>query len=326
MSFVHTIEFVIANAPNIHVAPAIVIPEEYRQYIYRFASPHLFRSSKIDILLHRYETNGSSNINVMFFVKEKTIIETQVKATFHVCSCMLQGTAEVLVRNMGKVLFYQGQFSLFEVKPEKLLLYFEPGVYEWHGVTFSRRQINDLAGLSPMLNKWMSVMEGVKSVVVSKHAGIIQEGLGARIKELKKLNVLDKLKATWVQNKIFEVLILVVTYFEGEQHTGAENNDFLLFAGIKSYIDQNLDIPHTVGELAHMYNTSESKIKKGFSKYYQIPISRYLIKQRMETAEMLIRESGLSMNKIAYMLGYGYPANFTREYKKYHGKLPGATR
>ncbi|NML38851.1 helix-turn-helix transcriptional regulator [Chitinophaga sp. G-6-1-13] len=326
MSAIHTIEFVIANAPNIHVVPTIAIPEEYKQYIYDFGTPHLFRSSKIDILLHRYETNGSSIINAMFFVHEKSIVETQVRSTFHVCSCMLQGTAEMLVRNMGKVLFYQGQFCLFEVKPEKLLLYFEPGVYEWHGMAFSRKQINDLAGLSPMLHKWTTLVEGVKSVVVSKHAGIIQEDLGGRIRELKRIRVLDKLKATWVQNKIFEVLILVVTYFESEQHSDTRSSDFLLFAGIKSYIDQNLDIPHTVSELAHMYNISESKIKKGFSKYYQIPISKYLVKQRMETAERLIRESGLSMNKIAYMLGYGYPANFTREYKKYHGKLPGATR
>lgn len=326
MSTIHSIEFVIANAPNIHVAPSVVIPEEYRQHVYGFSSPHLFRSSKIDILLHKYETNGSSMINVMFFVKEKTIIEAQVKGAFHVCSCMLQGTAEVFVKNIGKLPFYQGQFSLFEVKPEKLLLYFDPGVYEWHGITFSKKQIIDLAGLSPMLNKWTTLVEGGKSVIISKHAGIIQEDLGGRIRELKKAGILDKLKAVWVQNKIFEVLMLAVTYFETEQHPDSKNNDFLLFAGIKSYIDQNLDIPHTVGELAHMYNISESKIKKGFSRYYQIPISKYLVKQRMETAERLIMESGLSMNKIAYMLGYGYPANFTREYKKYHGKLPGATR
>lgn len=323
MSSIHAIEFVIANAPNIRVVPSSVIPEEYRQYVHDFASPYFLKSSKVDILLHRYET---SMINVIFFVKEKTIVETQVKRAFHVCSCMLQGTAEVFVKDIGKVIFYQGQFSLLEVKPDKLLLYFEPGTYEWHGINFSVKQINDLAGVSPMMNKWMAIADGVKSMVVSKHAGVIQEGLGGRFRELKKMNVLDKLKSTWAQNKIFEVLILIVTYFEGEQSPDTENNDFMLFAGIKSYIDQNLDIPHTIGELAHMYNISESRIKKGFSRYYQIPISKYLVKQRMETAERLIRESELSLNKIAYMLGYGYPANFTREYKKYHGKLPGATR
>nr|WP_295865462.1 AraC family transcriptional regulator [uncultured Chitinophaga sp.] len=326
MSLIHTMEFVIANAPSIHVVPAVTIPEAYRQYAQGFAKPYLFTSSKIDIMVQRYDTSGTTIINIVFIAHEKSIVETQVKRAFHICSCMLQGTAEVFVRNVGKVLLYQGQFNLFEVKPEKLLLYFEPGVYEWQGIAFSGKQISDLAGLSPMLNRWLTMIDGAKFVAVSKHSGIIQEELGSRIREIKKAAVTEKLKGLWMQHKIFEVLMWVVSYFEGEQPSEAGNNDFMLFAGIKSYIDQNLDIPHTIAELAHMYNISESKIKKGFSKYYQIPISKYLIKQRMETAERLVRESGLSMNKIAYMLGYGYPANFTREYKKYHGKLPGATR
>ncbi|QJB37303.1 helix-turn-helix transcriptional regulator [Chitinophaga oryzae] len=326
MSLFQTMEFVIANAPSIHVVPCVTIPEAYMQYTQGFAEPYLFTSSKIDILVQRYEASGTSVINIVFIAHEKSIVETQVKSAFHVCSCMLQGSTEVLVRSLGKVLLYQGQFNIFEVKPEKLLLYFEPGVYEWQGITFSKKQISDLAGLSPMLNKWLSIIDGAKFDAVSKHSGIIQEELGNRIRELKKAVVSKKLKGLWMQHKIFEVLMWVVSYFEGEQSSDVGNNEFMLFAGIKSYIDQNLDIPHTIAELAHMYNISESKIKKGFSKYYQIPISKYLIKQRMETAERLVRESGLSMNKIAYMLGYGYPANFTREYKKYHGKLPGSTR
>lgn len=326
MSLIHTIEFVVANAPNIHFSSSSTIPEEYKPYVCTFASAHFLSSSKMDVLMHRYEASGSSIINTIFFVREKTILEAQLRNSFHVCSCMLQGTVEASVKGMEKTLLYQGQFNLFEVKSEKLVLYLEPGTYEWQGFTFSRKQINDLAGLSPMLNKWITIIDGLKSMTVSKHPGIIQDELGSRIREIKRAAIPEKLKALWVQHKIFEVLIGVVSYFEGEQSSDAVNNDFLLFAGIKSYIDQNLDIPHTVAELAHMYNISESRIKKGFSKYYQIPVSKYLIKQRMETAERLVRESGLSMNKIAYMLGYGYPANFTREYKKYHGKLPGGTR
>ncbi|MBC9929104.1 helix-turn-helix transcriptional regulator [Chitinophaga qingshengii] len=326
MSLVHTIEFVVANAPNIHFNSSTVIPEEYKPYLSAFADAQLLSSSKADILIHRYESSGSSIINAIFFVREKTILETQLRHSFHVCSCMIQGTAEASIKGLEKTLLYQGQFNLLEIKPDKLILYFEPGIYEWQGFTFSRKQIGDLASLSPMLNKWLLLIDGLKSAIVGRHAGIIQEEMGNRIREIKRGSIPGKLKALWVQHKVFEVLIWVVSYFEGEQQSDVANNDFLLFAGIKSYIDQNLDIPHTVAELAHMYNISESRIKKGFSKYYQIPISKYLIKQRMETAERLVRESGLSMNKIAYMLGYGYPANFTREYKKYHGKPPGGAR
>ncbi|WP_212003897.1 helix-turn-helix transcriptional regulator [Chitinophaga sp. HK235] len=320
------IEFFIANAPNIRILHSSAIPDEYKEYQCDFSLPYFLSSSKVDILFHRYEVNGCSVFNAVFLAREKVILETDLKVATHLWCSMIKGSAEVSIKSLGKFWLYQGQFNLYEVKPEKLFLYLDPGVYEWQGVSFSKKQISDLSPLSSTLNRWMSIMDGAKSVIVARHPGVIKEEMANCVKGLKREYVSAKFKPVWIQNKILEILIMVMGYYDEDLFLNREDSEFLLFNGIKSYIDQNLDIPHTVSGLASMYHISESRIKKGFSKYYHIPISKYLIKQRMETAERLVRESGFSMNKIAYMLGYGYPANFTREYKKYHGKLPGSER
>lgn len=319
-------EFVITSAPNTPIYRSTQLPGKFDQYLCHYTNPLFFQSNKLDIILHKCDINDSSITNTVFLVKEPVVLETNVKYSGLRLGCMLRGSIEVRYKKTGKMILYQGQFDLREVKEDNVHITLKPGVYEWQSIFFSPRLISQMAVVSPTAKKWADPDAFNHNKTMGDPRGIIWKGLHRKIDELKKSIVQEKYKHYWLQALIQETLILMLDHEDGTAQIVIEDHEKGLFQMIKSYVDLNLDIRHTVAELAHNYHISESKLKKGFAKYFEIPISKYLVKRKMEMAQQMILESDNNINAIAYMLGYNYPANFTREFKRYYGVLPGAVR
>lgn len=90
----------------------------------------------------------------------------------------------------------------------------------------------------------------------------------------------------------------------------------------KNIILQNYKNPPSIKELAKLCGTNDFKLKKYFKKIYQTTIYTYVQKLRLENANLLLRESVMSVTEIAAEVGYKHQGHFSAIFYKTYGVYP----
>lgn len=75
-------------------------------------------------------------------------------------------------------------------------------------------------------------------------------------------------------------------------------------------------------EFALQLGTNEFKLKYGFKELYGITVHRFLLRERLRKAKMMIQFSDQSIKAIAHMTGFKSTAHFSRSFKKHYGYTP----
>lgn len=87
-------------------------------------------------------------------------------------------------------------------------------------------------------------------------------------------------------------------------------------------LSKNYCNPPDINTLSKMVFLNDQKLKAGFSKYYHMSIGEYTNHIRMTIAANLLSTTDLSIEDIAFKVGYNYSANFSKMFKKTYGKTP----
>ena len=90
----------------------------------------------------------------------------------------------------------------------------------------------------------------------------------------------------------------------------------------KRIIDSQLAFAPSCEELSHLVHLSMTKLTRGFSLFYGMPIHQYIIEQRLIQAAQLLLEGDWNMSEVAAIVGYGKPSNFAAAFKKKYGVSP----
>jgi AraC-like DNA-binding protein len=90
---------------------------------------------------------------------------------------------------------------------------------------------------------------------------------------------------------------------------------------IKATIDNNLQTPPSVAQLAGIMGCSESQLRKKFKAFAGQTLNEYITRQRMERAHQMIL-NGEDLLYVALNIGYEYQANFSTAFKRHFGYLP----
>ena len=93
-----------------------------------------------------------------------------------------------------------------------------------------------------------------------------------------------------------------------------------------SWIARNLNHPQSAAELAARIHVSTATLNRIFRKYLNTSPRKYLIALRMETALRMMKEPDFRVKEIAAAVGCPDPANFSTEFRKFHGFPPGKMR
>ena len=90
-----------------------------------------------------------------------------------------------------------------------------------------------------------------------------------------------------------------------------------------AYIEQHIDRPITLDEVARNAGRSRSSISHSFKKILGKPFSKIVIEAKLSKAEEYFKNSpSLSIGEVAFKLGYKDPLYFSRLYKKHKGISP----
>lgn len=90
---------------------------------------------------------------------------------------------------------------------------------------------------------------------------------------------------------------------------------------ILAYIHEHLRDRITVEEIASYFYLNPDYLARLFKKHMHIPISRYIMMQRISAAESLLR-SGHSVNQVQEELGFSSYAYFFKTFQKFTGVSP----
>ena len=92
------------------------------------------------------------------------------------------------------------------------------------------------------------------------------------------------------------------------------------------YIDQHLEEPISLGQLAGMCTLSEYHFARMFRQSFGLPPHQYLLARRLTRAQALLRSGALPLGEIAWMCGFSSASHFTRRFRQAMGATPGEYR
>lgn len=87
-------------------------------------------------------------------------------------------------------------------------------------------------------------------------------------------------------------------------------------------IMDRLDQPLTIRELSREVGMNECYLKKGFKAMFGKTIHEFFQFQRIEKAKELLQQKNLSVNEVAFRLGFGSASHFSTSFKKIAGMKP----
>lgn len=104
----------------------------------------------------------------------------------------------------------------------------------------------------------------------------------------------------------------------GKKRTGKE-----LARDVIRYISDNLgDTELTVNELGKRFFVHPVYLNRIFKKEKMMPVSQYILSERMKMAAELLKSETLSASAVAERVGYQQYTNFYNAFKKYYGETP----
>ncbi len=95
---------------------------------------------------------------------------------------------------------------------------------------------------------------------------------------------------------------------------------------IKTHLDQNLNRNTSLDELARKFHRSKASIISIFKNEMHVTPYDYLLRRRVESAKMLLKNSTMTISAIAYQTNFSDPYYFSNYFKKQTGMSPKSYR
>lgn len=89
-----------------------------------------------------------------------------------------------------------------------------------------------------------------------------------------------------------------------------------------SLMENNLEEPISLNELASYINISRRQLERVFQKYFNSTPSRYYLRLRLERARQLLKQTSLSIIEVATACGFVSTPHFSKCYRDYTGMPP----
>lgn len=124
----------------------------------------------------------------------------------------------------------------------------------------------------------------------------------------------------------FELLEMFLCVFKQRQneaaHRGTKTNEDIYTEAAVKYIRLNVHTPLTVAELIRVLGVSQPYLFKLFKKKFQLSPKEYILKQKRERAQLLLKETQLTVTQVANSVGFQDVLSFSRFFKSQTGLSP----
>lgn len=157
------------------------------------------------------------------------------------------------------------------------------------------------------------------------------------IQNMQKLSAKNKLDPLKLESSILDCVSLILSNIEqsphqafthqmdygkvkiGDRYLKLTADDIQSIQKAHDLLIENLTAPPTIEKLSELVMLNPQKLKAGFHHHYHMTIGEFIINRRLSIATHLLCTTDMSIAEIAKHIGYPYPSNFIKAFKKvYH--------
>ncbi len=147
------------------------------------------------------------------------------------------------------------------------------------------------------------------------------------VQELCEMDFSKIENVAFAEGKTFEILGQFIRNYKENQSPDSvkvalNKYDIDCMMRAKEIITSNMEEPPTIPELAKLVGINQQKLKQGFKQVFRTTINQFLIKERMETARILLTEGTMNVSEVATRVGYSNKSHFSTKFKQHFGILP----
>lgn len=95
---------------------------------------------------------------------------------------------------------------------------------------------------------------------------------------------------------------------------------------VLGFIDQQLDQPIVVPELAKRVGLRQDVLSRAFKQAMQCTLPQYILRRRIDTASLLLSTTQLPVQAVGARVGLPDPHHFNKQFRRLTGKSPSAAR
>ncbi|MGJ5632688.1 helix-turn-helix domain-containing protein [Nostoc sp. CALU 1950] len=139
-------------------------------------------------------------------------------------------------------------------------------------------------------------------------------------------------KRMYLQAKVFEIVAIYLDLISAEQQPihdipGLKPDTIARIHHAKDILTKQLEHPPSLSELAQQVGVSVRTLQRGFSALFKTTVVGYLTQQRLQKAEILLRQGDACGGKrkvaeVAYIVGYAHHSRFAAAFKRQFGITP----
>lgn len=188
---------------------------------------------------------------------------------------------------------------------------------------FSREVLSALLGDSQIMPLFP---QGKVASPTRVEVQAITQKMGRTISDIKHTLQHHGDGCLYVIAKGMELLSLCCRPDIEEHRSQYRMEDRMAIQEAKSILQNNMERPPSLAELAAEIGMSISKLKILFPKMVGLPPYVYLRRLRMEKAMVLLVESGMNVTEVAMEVGYNSISYFTKAFYKQFGVYPSRAR
>ncbi len=171
------------------------------------------------------------------------------------------------------------------------------------------------------------IIEDIKAEKLFFYEGNYSVIASNLIKEIIKDKNKDIVRSTFIEGKTLNLLSKLIKQYRDDLEPKSKQSllrqydiDKIVLA--KNIILKQITSPPTIVELAKKVGVNQTKLKTGFKQVFDTTIKQFIITTRLETARLLLLKEELSIQNIAFEVGYTNKSHFSRIFKKQFGCLP----
>lgn len=90
----------------------------------------------------------------------------------------------------------------------------------------------------------------------------------------------------------------------------------------KDIILENMNQPPSLSELSKLVGVNNNKLKKNFKQLFGVPVFKYLQNQRLQKAHQLLNGKDMTVQEVAWIVGYESLSSFSNAFYKQYGFRP----
>jgi len=201
--------------------------------------------------------------------------------------------------------------------------------YYTFDIHFTKQYLMRLAPDFPHLDKFIAKVEKGLPADLSVIDHFLTPAMIVLVNQILQCSFANNIAKFYIEGKVMELLILALDRVSGEDARAPiklSSYDIDRLHEAKEIILGDFESKISLLQLAKKVCINDFKLKKGFKHLFGTSVFDYQQRARMEKAKELLEAKVLSIEEIAFMMGYDHVSNFNTAFKKHFGFPPGYLR